>query len=124
MEAANNIINWFEISVSDIARAKAFYQGIFEIPEMPEMNTHMAFFPSEQGNGKVSGALAKSQYHVPGPSGSVVYMNCNPDLAPIVARVEACGGKVAMPKTSIGPNGFMAMLIDTEGNMVGLHSMS
>jgi hypothetical protein len=43
-------------------------------------------------------------------------------MDPVLARVEAAGGKIAMPKTSIGPNGFMAFIIDTEGNQVGIHS--
>jgi uncharacterized protein len=125
MDNHTNALNWFEIPVTDLARAKHFYQVSFGI-HMHEMNMpgmDMAGFPGENGNGKVSGALVKSIYHVPSQDGAVIYLNANPDLSPVLERIEQEGGKVVMPKTKISDEiGYMAFFIDTEGNRVALHS--
>ena len=124
MDSNANIINWFEVSVSNIARATKFYETIFDIKLMPMemMGMKYAMFPMENMNGKVSGALAESPMHKPSADGVKIYFNGNPDLAVALGKVEAAGGKITMPKTSIGENGFMAFFIDTEGNSIGLHS--
>ena len=125
MTQNENSINWFEISVTDIARAKKFYEAIFGI-EMPldnMMGMDMAFFPYDAGNGKVAGALVKSDMHKPSGDGVKIYLNGNPDLSVALGKVEAAGGKIIMPKTNIGPDvGNMAFFIDTEGNVIALHS--
>lgn len=124
MSASTNAINWFEIPATDIARAKRFYEQIFEIKmdemEMPGMK--YAMFPFDPTAQKVSGGLAQSPMHVPGPTGSIIYLNANPDLKNVLNRIEAAGGKITMPKTAIGANGFMAFFIDSEGNTMALHS--
>ena len=124
MDASTNSLNWFEIPVKDIARATKFYEKVFVLKltmmEMPGMVA--AMFPMEPGSGKANGCLAKSAMHKPAKSGCVVYLNANPDLKAPLGRVVKAGGTVAMPKTSIGPNGFMAFFIDTEGNKVAMHS--
>lgn len=126
MDAKVNSLNWFEISVGDIARAKKFYETIFSIDmgdttEM--MGMQMAFFPYGDMNGKVSGALVQGPMHKPSLDGAKIYLNGNPDLDTALAKVEAAGGKVTMPKSNIGENiGYMAFFIDTEGNGMALHS--
>jgi uncharacterized protein len=124
MSAETNAINWFEIPVTDIARAKAFYESIFEIKmeemEMPGMQ--YAMFPFDPSKGNIAGGLAKSPMHIPGTTGSILYLNANPDLQQVADRIEKAGGKLTMPKTSIGQNGFMAFFNDTEGNTIALHS--
>ena len=126
MSAQTNALNWFEIAVSDISRAKKFYETIFEVKmedsEMPDMK--YAMFPWSAEAGKVGGGLAQSPMHKPGSGGSIIYLNANPDLQIVLDRVEKAGGKITMPKTAIGENGFMAFFIDTEGNSMGLHSMT
>jgi hypothetical protein len=125
MDGTVNILNWFEISVSDIARASKFYEAIFDIKlEQSEMmGMKMAMFPMENMNGKVSGALVQSNMHKPSADGAKIYFNGNPDLAVALGKIEAAGGKVTMPKTKIGDDiGYMAFFIDTEGNGVALHS--
>jgi predicted enzyme related to lactoylglutathione lyase len=124
MTSKDNSLNWFEISVTDIARAKKFYETILDInmQEMEMMGMKMAFFPMEPASGKANGGLAQSTMHKPAADGVKVYLNCNPDLSDALSRVEKAGGKITMPKTSIGPNGFMAFFTDTEGNSIGLHS--
>lgn len=124
MSAATNALNWFEISVTDISRAKKFYEAIFgiQMQEMEMMGMKYAMFPADGSNGTVGGALAQSQMHTPATTGAIIYLNANPDLQRVLDRVESAGGKVTMPKTSIGENGFMAFFNDTEGNTMGLHS--
>jgi predicted enzyme related to lactoylglutathione lyase len=126
MDGNVNIINWFEVSVGDMARAKKFYETVFsiEMQQMEMMGMQMAFFPAGNMNGKVSGALVQGPMHNPSLSGAKLYFNGNPDLADALSRVEAAGGSITMPKTKISDdNGYMAFFTDTEGNGVALHSM-
>lgn len=124
MSPNTNALNWFEISVKDISRAKKFYENIFQIemPEMEMMGMKYAMFPSDPTSGKVGGGLAQSQMHTPSVTGAIIYLNANPDLQNVLDRVEKAGGKISMKKTGIGGNGFMAFITDTEGNTTGLHS--
>ncbi len=125
ISSETNAINWFEIAVKDISRAKKFYEIILEteLSEMEMMGMKMAMFPSDSSNGKVGGALVQSEMHTPSTAGSVVYLNGNPDIQLVLNRIEKSGGKITMPKTLIDEqSGYMAFFADTEGNNVGLHS--
>ena len=127
MNSKENSLNWFEISVADIHRAKKFYETIFAIKmkdtEMKDMK--MAFFPYEPSTGKANGGLVQGQYHKPSADGVKIYLNGNPDLSVALSKVEKAGGKITLPKTSIGEDmGYMALFTDTEGNSVALHSNS
>jgi uncharacterized protein len=127
MDSSANILNWFEVSVSDIARAKKFYETIFsvQLEEMDMMGMKIASFPYDPMGGKLSGALVQSDMHKPSADGVKIYFNGNPDLDVALSKVEAAGGKIAMAKTQIGDDiGYMAFFIDTEGNAVALHSQS
>ena len=125
MGTTDNALNWFEIAVNDLSRAKKFYDQIFDI-EMAQhdlMGMAMAFFPTDDSAGKVSGALVQSGMHTPSATGSFIYLNGNPDLALVLDRVEAGGGQVVTAKTFVSNEvGYMAFFLDTEGNKVGLHS--
>jgi len=127
MDKTTNALNWFEIPVTDMQRAKHFYQTIFGI-HMEEMNMSemvMAGFPGEPGSGKAMGALVKSEYHKPSTDGVVVYLNANPDMSDVLKRIENEGAQIVMPKTQITPEiGYMAFFIDTEGNKIALHSQN
>ncbi|MEP7255871.1 MAG: VOC family protein [Ferruginibacter sp.] len=125
MTGKENALNWFEIPVADISRAKKFYETIFgiEMPEQEMMGMKMAFFPAEDMNGKVSGSLVQGPMHKPSAEGSKIYLNGNPDLSNALSKIEKAGGKVQMPKTKINDEiGYMAFFSDTEGNAVALHS--
>ena len=125
MNPNDNIVNWFEIPVEDFQRAKNFYQIIFsmEMGDALVMNMQMAFFPSENGNGKVGGALVKSEMHKSNTEGVLVYLNANPDISAVLGRIEDEGGIIMMNKTSIKDGaGFIAIFLDTEGNRIGLHA--
>jgi predicted enzyme related to lactoylglutathione lyase len=127
MDSSANILNWFEISVSDIARAKKFYETIFSVTleEMDMMGMKMATFPYDPMSGKLSGALVQSDMHKPSADGVKIYFNGNPDLDIALSKVEAAGGKVTMPKGKISDDiGYMGFFIDTEGNAVALHSQN
>ena len=125
MNKETNSLNWFEIPVTDLPRAKHFYQVAFGI-HMEDMNMpgmEMAGFPSEMGNGKASGALVKSEYNAPSKAGVLIYLNANPDMSEVLERIAAEGGQITMPKTLITPEiGYMANFIDTEGNRIAIHS--
>lgn len=125
MDSSANILNWFEISVNDITRAKKFYETIFSIKleEMDMMGMKMAMFPYEPMGGKLSGALVQSDMHKPSADGVKIYFNGNPDLDVALSKVAASGGTVVVPKGKISDEvGYMAFFIDTEGNAVALHS--
>ncbi|MFZ6013409.1 MAG: VOC family protein [Bacteroidota bacterium] len=119
----SNAINWFEIPATNLKRAVKFYGEVLDAELQPMENNglQMAFFPASD-NG-VGGCVTYGNGNKPNAEGTIVYLNGGDDLAKPLSRVEKAGGKVIMPKTSIGPNGFMAIISDTEGNRVAFHSM-
>ena len=128
MSTAKHFINWFELPVFDINRAKSFYEAIFKV-ELINMdlgdNFKMAVFPGEIES--ISGALVYNAewYRPSNTHGPLVYLNGNPDLQVIQDRIEQAGGKVTIPKRQISPDhGYMAVFEDTEGNRVALHSQN
>lgn len=128
IDEATNVITWFEIPVSDIDRAKEFYETILEIEmvKRADGNDESVFFPFnskviQATSGRVTGVLSKSVRNSPSPNGTVVYINASPKIQIVLDKVEQAGGKIITPKTQI-PAGFIAIIIDTEGNKVGLHA--
>lgn len=119
----SNAINWFEIPATNLKRAVKFYDEVLgaELQPMENNGVKMAFFPASD-NG-VGGSVISRNDNKPNAEGTLVYLNAGDDLAIPLARVEKAGGKILMPKTSIGPNGFKAVILDTEGNRVAFHSM-
>ncbi len=125
----SNPVGWFEIYVQDMPRAKAFYEAVLQGSLSALDNPTPAAFPgmemwafpmSMEGYG-AAGALVK-MVGCPSGGSTLVYFSCE-DCAVEAARAGAHGGSVFKPKTAIGEHGFMAMVVDTEGNMIGLHSM-
>jgi predicted enzyme related to lactoylglutathione lyase len=127
-----NPVVWFEIYVQDMQRAKAFYEAVLNttLEKMPaptaEMTMEMWTFPSDQTTAQTSyganGMLVKMEGFQPGGGGTLVYFGCQ-DCAAAAARAASNGGTVVKEKTSIGQHGFFALACDTEGNMIGFHSM-
>lgn len=122
-----NALNWFEIPVSDMDRAQAFYEALLAKPlRREEMGpSTLAVFPYEEANG-VGGALIRGGY-APQPSeqGSLVYLNLMGEtpLADVIARAEAAGARVVLSRTELPDGiGVIAQLQDTEGNRIGLHA--
>ena len=127
---ASNPVRWFEIYVSDMARARRFYESVFGFSLSPLQDPtgvgEMWTFPwANDPNGApgASGALVRMEGVSPGGGGTLVYFGCE-DCAVEAGRVNGAGGTVARPKFAIGPHGHIALVVDTEGNMIGLHSMA
>jgi len=121
-----NAINWFEIAVTDFDRAQKFYSAIFgqEVKEMPFPNGRYGVLPYNPDKNGVGGGIVKMEGMNPSPEGITIYLNGGNDLSGQLAKVEPAGGKIIMPKTDIGENGFMAQFLDTEGNRLAFHSPS
>ncbi|HBY93254.1 MAG TPA: hypothetical protein DEP84_04685 [Chloroflexi bacterium] len=118
-----NLISWFEIPVIDMERASKFYGTLLgrEVQPADIMGTPYAFLPND--NEGIGGALAQGEHYQPSDRGVTIYFAMGDDLAPALARVEPAGGKVLTPKTLIDEeNGYFAIILDTEGNRIGLHS--
>ena len=124
----NNAISWFEIGTNDLDRATKFYETIFGVKLSPLdlENIKMRMFPLDNMMTGVGGALVFTKgFHKPSSTdGPLIYLNGNPDVQNVLDKVEAAGGKIMVPKTEISPDyGYMAVIIDTEGNRIGLHSV-
>jgi predicted enzyme related to lactoylglutathione lyase len=123
-EATMNPFDWVEIPVKDMARAKFFYEIVFglqiSVDKMGPLD--MGFIPMDDSAYGVAGSLVKGEDYIPSHAGILVYFGV-PDVEPVLERIKQNGGKVLMPKTSIGEYGFIARFEDCEGNMVALHSM-
>lgn len=120
-----NTLNWFEIPVTDMDRAKKFYETVFDIKMTdldlgPELK--MSLFPDPHGG--VGGALClHSDFYHPGYQGPLVYLNANPTMADKLERVVAAGGKVIKPMSKISDDyGSMSVFEDTEGNRMAMHT--
>lgn len=122
----SNAIGWFDIYVSDLKRATAFYEQVLDVKleQMgdPTGETQMMSFPTDMSVYGASGALVKADHSQPGVGGTMVYFSVQ-DCAVEQERVESAGGKVIRPKFSIGEFGWVTVCQDTEGNMFGLNSM-
>lgn len=120
----NNAVGWFEIYVQNIPRAKAFYETVFavQLQNLESPDLEMWAFPMQDGGSGASGAIVKMAGCLSGGNSTVVYFSCA-DCATEAQRVRDSGGQVFKDKFSIGPYGFIALVTDTEGNMIGLHSM-
>ncbi|MBZ4419900.1 VOC family protein [Myxococcus sp. RHSTA-1-4] len=117
--ARNDAVNWFEIPCTQLSRAAAFYERMTGLALKRErfMDVPHAIFKTEG----VGGALVEDPRNAPGPNGQRVFLNAGRELDAWLARVEAAGGRVLVPRTDIGPPGHIAIIQDTEGNHVGLH---
>lgn len=123
----NNIVGWFEIPVDDMERAISFYEKVFDLKlDRNQMGPlDMAWFPWIDGGYGSGGSLVYyPDAYKPSESGTLVYLTAiSGDLSNELSRVEDEGGKVLQDKTQISPeHGYMALIVDTEGNRVALHS--
>ena len=121
-----NSISWFQIPANNYERAKAFYSEVLgaEITDVPMPDARYGIFPFDKENNGVGGAIKElKDLDIQTEGGALVYLNTGDDLSGPLSRVEEAGGKIVMPKTPVG-NTFMALIIDTEGNKVGLSSLN
>ena len=124
----NNAISWFEIAATDLSRAQKFYETIFGITMIPMdlPNIKMRMFPLEDMMTQVGGAVVDSGgfHKASATDGPLIYLNANPDVQNVLDKVVGAGGSIMVSKTEISPEyGYMAVINDTEGNRIGLHSV-
>jgi len=119
-----NPIIWCEIYVQDMPRAKAFYECVFQfkLEQLNNPQIEMWSFAMAMDKVGAGGALVKMDGVPSGGNSTIVYFSCA-DCAVEAARVAVHGGQVAREKFSIAEYGFIALVVDTEGNMIGLHSL-
>ena len=123
MPARENPVVWFDIPVTDLARATAFYESVFQVTLSPMKfgPVEMAFFPAQAGARGAPGALVKGSGTTPGPQGVVVYFH-TADIDGTLQRARKQSAAVILPKTPIGPFCIVAVIEDSEGNRIGLRS--
>ena len=119
-----NPVNWFEIPVSDLRRAKEFYEKVFgyELSSHDMGSWKMAWFPMKKDEAGSAGTLMQSEGYTPSKKGTLVYFTVQ-DIDKTLDKIKKNGGKVLMPKKDIGEHGFIAHFEDCEGNKVALHSV-
>ncbi|WP_422348276.1 VOC family protein [Flagellimonas sp.] len=120
-----NIVGWFEIPVTNMDRAKAFYDQVFQIEIQVQDfgGTLMGWFPWDEGKPGASGSLIQHESYKPSSTDGVLIYFSSADVQHELDRVEAAGGKIQRGKTQISPEvGYMGVFMDSEGNRVALHS--
>ena len=121
------MVGWFEIPVSDMNRAKEFYEHVFDISiSIHEFGDfQMGWFPNDSEKSGATGSLVKHEMYIPSMTdGPLIYFSCK-DVSNELSRVEGVQGEIVRPKFQIGEgHGFMALIKDTEGNRIALHSQT
>src|SRR4051812_33990439 len=120
----NNPVGWFEIYVQDMERAKAFYERVFDVPlaRLEGTELEMWAFPMQQERYGAPGALIRMPGFPARGNAVLVYFTCA-DCSVEAARAASAGGRIEKPKFAIGQYGYISLVVDTEGNTIGLHSM-
>lgn len=123
MGAQENPVGWFEIPVKDLKRARKFYETVFgfRLEEHSFGRAHTAWFPMAPNITGAAGSLVQAEGCVPSRDGVMIYFTA-PDMITNLERVPAAGGTVITGRSSIGKFGYVAIILDSEGNRIGLHS--
>lgn len=120
-----NAINWFEIPALDLERAFQFYDAVLhgKVRKGTFGNGDLILFDVPFGTGEaVGGSIVVRPDLKPSTEGVIIYLNAFGKLGDAVNKVEQAGGKVLVPEINLGKFGFSAILIDSEGNKIGLLS--
>jgi predicted enzyme related to lactoylglutathione lyase len=120
----NNPVSWFEIYVQDMGRAKAFYEAVFgiQLTKLEGTEFEMWAFPARRDGFGAPGSLVRIPGYPSGANSVLVYFSCG-DCAVEAEKAVKSGGQIETGKKSVGQYGNIALVIDTEGNIIGLHSM-
>jgi predicted enzyme related to lactoylglutathione lyase len=121
-----NTVVWFDMPVQDLDRAIRFYSAVLAAPIQKQQYSGMAFAVLPHSEGAVSGCLTtncQDDDNKPSSHGPLLYLNCQGRLDEAIAAVATGGGKMLQPRHPIGPYGFRAVVLDSEGNRIALHSM-
>lgn len=121
LNSQHNRVCWVDIPVADLDRAQSFYKAVLNIDVIKEQfgDVSFCFLEHDEGNG---GCLVPRESEITSDKGVMIYLNVDGRIQDAVAKTAELGGKVVDPVTSIGPLGFRAVVIDSEGNRVALHS--
>ena len=124
---STNTLCWTDIPVTNLDRATKFYSAVLgkKVNKMSEGGFEYALLPHEEQN--ASGCLCVSGDSVgtenkPSQNGPLIYLSVEGRLDDAVKIAKSNGGKVLEEKTQIGPHGFRAVIVDSEGNRIALHS--
>lgn len=125
MNSTSNPVAWFEIYVQDMTRARSFYEAVLGVTlgklEGSGSPAELWAFPMQENRYGAPGALVRMPGFPSGGNSVLVYFSCA-DCAVEAARAAKAGGRIEREKFAIGPYGFVALVVDTEGNIFGLHS--
>lgn len=117
-----HLVHWFEIPVSNIERAKAFYQGLLNIKITDHIMgpNKMGWFPMEENGTGATGSLIQGEAYNPSMEGVTIYFTVV-NIDQTLAKVNTLGGEIIYEKTDLGDHGYIAHVKDTEGNKIALH---
>lgn len=120
-----NTICWFDLAVANLERAQTFYSKVLDkqLEHCSEGGFTMAVFPHSHESNDVAGCLYEKSDFVPNTSDLMIYFDVNKRIHKAVAEVTANGGKIVSGVEAIGPWGFRAVILDSEGNKIALHAM-
>jgi uncharacterized protein len=119
----SSVVNWFDIPAANFERAVKFYETVLNVSLIQDnmLGASLAIFPANPG--ETTGAIMARNGVTPATGGTTIYLKAGADLSVALKRVDAAGGKILHPKTFIKEGfGYFAIMLDTEGNSVGLHS--
>ncbi|CEK11089.1 VOC family protein [Legionella hackeliae] len=119
-----NTFCWIDIPVVNLDIAVTFYTELLDMPvqKISEHGFEFGLLPHTEDN--VSGCLCVMEDRKPSQSGPLVYLNVDGRLDAAIDAASAHGGKVLKNKEQIGPYGFRAIILDTEGNAIALYSQN
>jgi predicted enzyme related to lactoylglutathione lyase len=121
----HNMVGWFEIPVTNMERAKTFYNTVFNVDiQLQDFGgVLMGWFPFVDGKKGASGSLIQNRGYIPDEKKGVLIYFSSVDVNDELSRVQRAGGNIIQPKTMISKDiGYMALFIDSEGNRIALHS--
>jgi uncharacterized protein len=122
-----NTLCWTDIPVTNIDRAITFYSAVLgnEVSKLSEQGFEYGLLPHEEQNasGCLSfGADSAGSENKPSQNGPLIYLSVEGRLDDAVKAVTSNGGKIVQERHQIGPHGFRAVIVDSEGNRIALHS--
>ena len=117
-------IVWFDIPTVDLDRAIEFYAAVLNCEITREEATSGTIGVLLHEDGEIAGCLFKKEGYPPSDTGPLMYLNVNSGLKEALETATRLGGKIVQDILAISPYGYRAIIIDSEGNRIALHSYS